>query len=158
MKHSLRLGLCIATVSFAAYATGATSSAPTFDEYREPVIKSTMSVKPKLTADQDREFRTRIAEASTHQANFAGHYVLSSFGCGASCVMAFALDKRSGEIVWLPFTVCCWQNVEPEAEPLSFKKNSRLIVVKGSRNEQGNGVYYYELKKSKFMLIHATEP
>lgn len=157
MNQAFTIGFCIASLSAAAYVEGATSSAPTFGEYYVPVAELKTSAKPKLVSSQDREFRTRIAEASRQRVNFAGHYVLSSFGCGASCVMSFALDKKSGEVAWLPFTVCCWDDVKADAEPISYKKDSRLLVITGSRNEQGKGVYYYKLKNTEFVLIQEAE-
>ena len=140
-----------------AYAAQGAASAPSFNEYREPLVQLKSAIRPKLVSSQDLEFKTRIIEASKQRINFAGHYVLSSFGCGASCVMSFALDKKSGDVAWLPFTVCCWDDVEAGAEPIMFKKNSRLVVITGSRNEQGKGVYYYEFKQGKFVLIQEVE-
>lgn len=67
--------------------------------------------------------------------------------------MSFALDKKTGKVIWLPFTVCCWDDVKPGAMPLSFKPDSRLLIVVGSRNEEGSGFYYYELKNEKFVQL-----
>ena len=71
--------------------------------------------------------------------------------------MSFALDKKSGDVSWLPFTVCCSDSVETGAEPLAFKKNSRLLVITGSRDEKGKGVYYYEFKQGQFISVHEVE-
>ena len=80
--------------------------------------------------------------------NFAGHYVLTSWGCGASCTMSAAIDTGTGTVSWLPFTVCCWA---PEiAEPLQFRADSRLLIVHGSRNEHGGGVHYYTIEGGQF--------
>ena len=157
MKTALRAGACVASLTFAACAAHGAASVPSFAEYHEPLVKMKSGARPKLISSQDREFKTRVAEASAQGVNFAGHYVLSSFGCGASCIMSFALDKKSGEISWLPFTVCCWDSVKIGAEPIGFMKDSRLVVVTGSRNEQGKGVYYYEFKNSRFVLIRGVE-
>ena len=141
----------------AAHAVQSATIAPSFEEYREPMVRSKPGAKAKIASDQDREFKTRIAEAWKQEVNFAGYHVLSTFGCGASCLMSFALDKNSGKVSWLPFTICCWNSVETTAEPLAFKKDSRLVVVTGSRNERGKGVYYYEFKQRQFVLIRAIE-
>lgn len=157
MSNAFKVCLCIASLNFAAYAESSALGAPTFGEYHEPIAKLKVSAEPKLVSSQDREFKTRITEASKQRANFAAHYVLSSFGCGASCVMSFALDKKSGEVAWLPFTVCCWSSVHVDADPISFKRDSRLVIITGSRNEQGKGVYYYEFKNAKFVLVQEAE-
>jgi hypothetical protein len=157
MKATLAAGTCLLSLMLAACAAQDATAAPSFAQYAESSNPLKPGAKPKLRATQDREFKTRIAEASEQSVNFAGHYVLSSFGCGAGCVMSFALDKNSGKISWLPFTVCCWDDVEAGAQPLTFRKDSRLVVVTGSRNEQGKGVYYYEFKKERFILIREIE-
>ncbi len=157
MNNAFKIGLCIASLTVTAYGEASTTSAPTFGEYHESVAKLKANAKPKLVSSQERQFKTKIIEASRQRVNFAGHYVLSSFGCGASCIMSFALDKKSGEVAWLPFTVCCWDNVKVDAEPISYKKDSRLVIITGSRNEQGKGVYYYEIKDVKFVLVREAE-
>lgn len=49
------------------------------------------------------EFKTRIIETyKTNDVNFAGHYIMSVFGCGASCIMGFMVDVRDGKIYDLP--------------------------------------------------------
>ena len=157
MRMALRAGACIASLTFVACAAHGAASVPSFGEFHEPFVKMKSGARPKLISNHDREFKTRIAEASGQGVNFTGHYVLSLIGCGASCVMSFALDKKSGEISWLPFTVCCWDSVEIGAKPIAFMKDSRLVVINGSRNEQGKGIYYYEFKKSQFVLIQEAE-
>jgi len=58
-------------------------------------------------------------------------------------------------VVWLPFTVCCFP---PEvSEPLEFKLDSRLLIVRRSRNENGAGTYYYLLDPQRFILLKAEE-
>jgi len=50
-----------------------------------------------------KSFRTRITEAyKTDEVDFGGYYVISIFGCGASCIMGFMVDVRDGKIYDLP--------------------------------------------------------
>ena len=52
---------------------------------------------------QARSFRTRIKEAyAENEVSFGGYYVLSTFGCGAGCIMGFMIDVRDGKIYDLP--------------------------------------------------------
>jgi hypothetical protein len=130
------------------------AAAEMFDaQHAEPVLRSGRFVAPQLRTPRDREFRTVLKEAAKRKANFAGHHVLSVAGCGASCVIPFALDKVTGDVHWLPFTVCCADAVHEGAEPLTFRADSRLLVVTGSRNEQGQGRYLYEFKGGKFIWL-----
>ena len=57
----------------------------------------------------DLGYRTRLHEAAQQRPDFAGHYVLALWGCGAECLMGAAVDVRSGRVTWLPGdTICCW--------------------------------------------------
>jgi hypothetical protein len=157
MNAAIKSVLYIAGAMFLAHAAQSAISAPSFERYYEATASEEVNAMPKLLSSQDKEYKTRILEASKQPINFAGHYVLSSFGCGGGCVMSFVLDKTSGQVSWLPFTVCCWEDFDPDVEPVAFRKNSRLLVITGSRNELGKGVYYYEFKQGQFVLIETTE-
>lgn len=58
-------------------------------------------------------FKTCITEAYNYsnRIDFAGHYILSTFGCGAGCIMGFMVDVRDGHIYDLPLgeqNSCFW--------------------------------------------------
>ena len=67
--------------------------------------------------------------------------------------MGGVVNAQNGVVNMLPFSVSDWPlNV---TEPLSFRKDSCLLVVRGSRNEQGHGTYYYKFKGNGFELLKA---
>lgn len=130
--------------------TEVANAAPKFDDYPSRSIAG-KPAKIRLQDAKSRKYATVLQEAARGKPNFAGHYVLASWGCGASCTMSAAIDSTTGSVSWVPFTVCCW---EPTVEePLEFKKNSSLLIVHGSRNEEGNGTHYYNFDGKKFILI-----
>lgn len=128
---------------------------PGFADFPIKEMYTGRPAKVRLVSPQDRQFATRIRAASRSKVNFAGHFILASWGCGASCVMTVVIDAITGTVVWLPFTVCCWDaDVD---EPIAFRRDSRLIVVRGSRNETGGGTYYYAFDRGQFVLVKAVE-
>ena len=130
------------------------TSVPKFEDF--PADSYRGKIAPvRIISTKDRQFKSRLRELSGQKPNFAGHYTLATWGCGASCVTTVAIDAESGRTVWLPFTVCCWDmDVD---EPIKFKLGSRLIEIHGSRNEAGGGTYYYTLNNDGFTLIKAIE-
>lgn len=142
-----------------------TAGAPRFSEFAVPRERAAHTVHLQLTDPTDptdpksREYATRLRESAHQPPNFAGHFVLASWGCGASCVMTAAIDvgrgAQAGQVVWLPFTVCCWD--VDVSKPLDFRVDSRLLVVHGSRNEHGGGTYDYTFDGKAFKLIQAQE-
>lgn len=105
----------------------------------------------KLTTAQTRRHATQLREAQKHPVDFAGHFVMASWGC----VMAAAIDARTGAVTMLPSTVSDWPL--DVAEPLSYRKDSRLLVIRGSRSEKGNGTYYYDFDGKAFHPLKANE-
>lgn len=132
-----------------------------FEEFRTPAVYHGQVAPPVLRNAQDKRFRTMIRNAAaSEKINFAGHYVLSAFGCGGGCLQIFALDARSGEVSWLPFTVS-WavedKLFDTEIMPLDYRIDSNLVVVAGSRDEHGHGTYYYVFEQGRFRLLDARE-
>ncbi|WDD92209.1 hypothetical protein Bsp3421_002197 [Burkholderia sp. FERM BP-3421] len=153
MKKHLLVALALGMCAFGRVYADA--QLPSFDAY--PVADGFKGrvAKVRIQSSKDREFATRLREVTHGKPNFAGHYILSSWGCGASCVTTVAVDAKTGQTTWLPFTLCCWA---PEIDvPIEFRANSRLLILHGSRNETGSGTYYYQLGGSGFELVKAVE-
>ncbi|MDR5882102.1 hypothetical protein [Caballeronia sp. LZ032] len=129
--------------------------APVFADYPTVVEPSSRPIKPKLNSSQSRRYATQISTAARGKINFAGHYILAEWGCGAGCVMAAAIDSNTGKVVMLPFTVSDWPL--DITEPLAYRKDGALLTVHGSRNEQGQGTYYYRFDGSAFTPVKTTD-
>ncbi|KAE8758700.1 MULTISPECIES: hypothetical protein [Paraburkholderia] len=154
MKKFLLMGF-VSAMCWMCVAQAADAGVPRFEDFAVSDTFAGKAAKVRLVSADDKEYATRIREASRQKPNFAGHYVLASWGCGASCVSTVAIDAKTGRVTWLPFTVCCW-DVDVQ-EPIEFRRDSRLLVVHGSRNEAGSGTYYYALDKDEFKLVKAVE-
>ncbi|MES2129166.1 MAG: hypothetical protein V4463_18010 [Pseudomonadota bacterium] len=156
MNPFVRIALAGAFLLLTSVAP-ARAAAPTFGTF--PVHEGFEGpVHPvRLLSKQDKEFQTALADAASRSANFAGHYVLTTIGCGASCVLVAAIDATSGRVAWLPFNLCCWDPAL--TAPVLFRLDSDLIIVHGQRNEAGGaGPHYYRLTKNHFVQVHSTPP
>ncbi len=101
-----------------------------------------------LSTSEDRMFRTRLREATKSPPNFAGEYVLTAWGCGTTCLQGAVINLRTGRVVFLPGSICCWKG---EGERLLFRENSRLLVMAGVVNETGeHGAHFYEFTGDRF--------
>lgn len=103
------------------------------------------------------EFKTRITEAyATNDVNFAGHYILSVFGCGASCIMGFMVDVRDGKIYDLPLGE---ENSCLFAEDRALCKPTSKLFIAGvcKENQDSTKVYYkaylWDEDKKEFQKI-----
>ena len=105
------------------------------------------------------DFRTRIREASSQKPNFAGHYILARWGCGAECLSYAIIDVKTGEVYFDDMTTCCYfssnaSKLPSDFEPIDFRLNSRLIIFTGLLDEEGsNGPHYFLFEGKKLSAL-----
>lgn len=149
MRNGSKLFAALCAGAFAVYAHA--EHAPTFGDC--PAHVETKRETPRIVfADaRARQYRTVIRDAAKGPIDFAGHYTLATWGCGAGCVMAAAIDQETGRAISLPFTVSDWPL--DVTEPLAYRADSCLLIVRGSRNESDeHGTYYYAFDGKAFQL------
>ena len=105
-------------------------------------------------------FRTELRRQAASGPNFAGHFTLVRFGCGAGCVTGAVVDARSGR-VWFPRF-----RVEDALEhdgrvsvdhSVDFRLESELVVACGRINERQTGTAYFRWHESRLSLLQLTE-
>ncbi|HEY2014793.1 MAG TPA: hypothetical protein VGH38_14895 [Bryobacteraceae bacterium] len=126
---------------------------PVFDQFHvDPVFKG-RPAPPMLQTPDQRMFRTMIRESAAKGPNFAGHYTIAEWGCGAGCVSMAIIDAVDGKIYRSPFKVLAWSLLKYEGrhpsngddfQELEFKKDSRLLIARGCPEEKNCGSYFYE--------------
>jgi hypothetical protein len=128
-----------------------------FDQYRVEKIFQGKPAVPDLKSHPDaRTYRTVLSEQSKKGPNFAGHYTLVTFGCGASCVRIAVVDAENGHVLFPRnlhmMIVAAWSH---DPSGCQFKQNSRLLIVYGQVNsEEGpDGISYFEWKGKNFELL-----
>lgn len=153
-------GIAVAICGLLASAVPAPAATdiPQFRGFRVDVYDGPVS-SPNLSSHSEAgTYRTRLREAARGTVNFAGHYILVSWGCGTTCVAGAVLDARNGNVFFLPFSICCWGNVDEGFRPIEFRKNSTLLVFAGLRNEQGAmGAHFYEFRSGVFVHLKTIE-
>ncbi|MRV76001.1 hypothetical protein GJ700_30235 [Duganella sp. FT92W] len=140
--------------------------APRFASYPVPVYTGA-NAAPKLNADdRTRMYRTRIREWSREKPNFAGHYILATWGCGAECVQITIIDAMTGTVFHPDgVTLNAANNIEdalfdgkprwPNAGSLKFKPDSQLLILFGMPEEDSKrrGISYYRWHNNKLSLL-----
>ena len=130
---------------------------PHFKDYPVSAVYTGINAPVVLGLD-DRMYRTRLREASKEKPNFAGHYIVTFWGCGTECVMGAVVDAKSGRVYWWNFTVCCWPNVDLKFQPIEYRLNSKLIVFSGARNEKEGdvGAHFYKFERGRFVHVRSV--
>ncbi len=151
------VSLSLIILACLAEAASSQNQAPRFKDYPVDGIYKGKNA-PLILTKNDRTFRTRLKEAAQEKPNFAGHYILTTWGCGAECRMGAAIDAKTGRVYWLPHTICCWgAEVDDKFKPVEFHLESRLIVFSGLRNEKedDNGAHFYKFENGRFIHIQS---
>ncbi|HEY6096042.1 MAG TPA: hypothetical protein VIU93_13920 [Gallionellaceae bacterium] len=140
--------------------------APRFESYPARLYTG-KNAKPDLHSDPaTRMFRTRIRERSKEKPNFAGHYILATWGCGTSCTQLSIIDVRTGKVFHPPgVTYNDATNVHHElleggdlwhaSGAVKFRPDSRLLVLIGMPEEDTarRGISYYVWNGTQLSLV-----
>lgn len=120
---------------------------PSFAQYRTRVEK-VRNIKVDLKSHKTaRMFRTNLRNAAKEGVNFAGHFILTGWGCGTDCSHWAIIDARNGRVFFpaefagvssgfcelperkLPADM---PSLDDEASgPLYFRNDSRMIILTG---------------------------
>jgi hypothetical protein len=125
-----------------------------------------------LKARLARRFRTVIREAMAGGVNFAGHYVVASWGCGTGCIQFAVVDAITGEVYAPPFDAAYfhlslsiakkWPDFDAEgkwwceqyADWPTFKANSSLLIVEGCVGDRQCGRTFYAMKATGLEQVY----
>jgi hypothetical protein len=139
---------------------------PAFEEFHVGERYSGKLAAPLLKTATERRFRTTIREGAAKGPNFAGHYTIADWGCGAGCVSIAVVDAKDGRVFQGPFRVLSWAMFRyegryasntPEFVPLVFQADSRMLIARGCPEEEKCASYFYEWTGQKFKLIRKVE-
>ncbi|HYX72693.1 MAG TPA: hypothetical protein VE732_07980 [Nitrososphaera sp.] len=164
----MRIKIVLLMALFLAFGSVgfAQSTTPTFTQYAARVERI-KSVKVNLRSHKNaKTFRTNLRNAAREAVNFAGHYILTTWGCGTNCSQSAIIDARNGRVFFpdqlegAGFGFC---ELPDDTEPIVYKANSRLLVLSGFKGgdlnlENGRcGIYYLEWTGTKFRQVHFVE-
>ena len=137
---------------------------PKFEQFPAGPAYKGKPAEPVLRTARQRTFRTRIVEAAKEGANFAGHYRIAEWGCGAGCVAFAFIDVKSGAVYDAPFSGLAWSaaplryegtisSTADDFRSLAYRIDSRLLIARGCPEEKDCGSYFYEWTGTRLKLI-----
>lgn len=107
-----------------------TPSVADFAKYRQPAYTGT-PVYPDFLGAQRKysNFRTRIRGSLRDGVNFAGHYVIVTFGCGTQCVTGYITDIETGQVYDMPLGGESYPELNIAAKPDSSLLVARYVIT-----------------------------
>ena len=127
---------------------------PQFKDYPVKAIYRGKNAPLLLTRDA-RTFKTRLREALKGKPNFAGHFIVTTWGCGTGCQVGAVIDARTGKVFWFPFPVGQNYEVDEDFRPVEFRLNSQLIIFSGFRvdTDEEAGARFYKFENGRFKFL-----
>src|SRR5215213_8612967 len=162
----IRIALLAALILALGSVGFAQSAEPTFKRYAAKVMKP-RNVKVNLKSHKNaNRFRTNLRNAAKGGVNFAGHYILTTWGCGTNCSQSAIIDARTGRVFFpdqlegAGFGFC---ELPDGIEPIVYQADSRLLVLNGfkggdlSLENAPCGIYYLEWTGANFRQVRFVE-
>jgi hypothetical protein len=157
-----RAFLFVVVASLIAVQAAAQQDRPDFSDYPAKIETKRETAIDFRNSPGARTFRTRLREAIRGDVNFAGRYIVASWGCGTGCVSGAMIDTRNGRVYFpteLSAVAVTFAETEFD-EPLTFRKDSRLLVISGilgtepeDDEDLDEGTHYLEWVNNRFRLI-----
>ena len=155
--------ILLTALLFAFSAHGfAQSKTPTFSRYAAKVEKISNAKVDLKSHKYARLFRTNLRNAAKESVNFAGHFILTTWGCGTNCSQSAVIDARTGKVFFpavLQEIGIGYCELPDEVDPIVLRADSRLLVLSGYKGGELNvknsecGIYYLEWTGADFRKV-----
>ena len=128
-----------------------------FARYPAPAITGPWRA-PDVRRGEAHAFRTTLRRYGQGEPGFAGRYTVVENGCGAGAICPAFVDRSTGRVSFVPaLRVVTWLSGDlgDDHERLTYRRDSRLLVVVGARNERAAtaGVSLYDWRGGGPRLI-----
>jgi hypothetical protein len=145
------------------------AKAPAFGAYSATTPEAFQTAALDLKSNPiARAYRTILREQMSEKPNFAGHYRLAYWGCGASCAMFAVVNLKTGKVITAKeFATVAGTHLDADdflpgtlsdSWGFRYKIDSSLLVVLGAPDEDEArvGAYYFALHGNELHLVHTT--
>jgi hypothetical protein len=133
--------------------------APRFGDYAVKPYAGPRAAPDLATHARSRMYRTVLRGWASEPINFAGHYIVATWGCGTSCTQIAVIDALTGKVFHPPgvrtnSVVDVHEGLLVDGDPsprradfgaLRYRADSRLLILIGTpenRAEQ-RGISYF---------------
>jgi hypothetical protein len=136
--------------AFVAKVTNTVQNAPTAKVFAR-------NAAPIIDTKEKHEFRTMIRQIAKQPANFAGHYIAGSWGCGTGCTQWVIVDAITGKVS----PIYDVEAPTPTPGDFSYAKysiDSDVIVFHGTMTDNGyDGLHYFKMENGKLTPIQGPK-
>ena len=143
--------------------------APRFGDYPAKPYAGANAAPDVLSDPRSRRYRTQLKNWAGEKPNFAGHYILATWGCGTGCTEIAVIDAITGKVFHPPGARAnSIQDVDydvlVEGKPgerredfgaLQYRADSRLLILMGTPDgrAENHGISYFVWENDRLTRI-----
>ncbi|MYN43582.1 hypothetical protein GTP23_00695 [Pseudoduganella sp. FT93W] len=140
--------------------------APRFQDFPAKRYAGKNAVADLSGSPLTKAYRTRIKAWAKEKPNFAGHFILATWGCGSDCTQLAIIDAVTGKVfhpagVTTNVAVNVHQKLLEGGDlwhasgAIKFQADSRLLILIGSPEEdiKRRGISYYVWNENHLSLV-----
>lgn len=142
-------------------ATAQPKAPPHFEDFPVAEQFTGKPARVKFTSRRARLYRTTIRMQAEELPDFAGHYKVATWGCGAGCAGFAVVDLKTGKVYFVPRVEAVMALLEQDEDPIQRRADSRLLILQGTVMDAAErtqrGKFYYGWKNNRFRLLRADK-
>lgn len=128
------------------------SSIPEFAAYSANSAYTGKPAAANLKTKRHKDHQAVLTSAINSPADFAGEFVLATWGGGTGCIDGAVVSLKSGDVYDLPNGICDMSGNDEEL--IDYRADSRLLVINGITNKQKHyGRHYFEFTGTDFTYV-----
>jgi hypothetical protein len=141
------------------------ADAPRFEDYPAKLYTG-RNAAPDLKSDpKSRLYRTRLKEWARERPNFAGRFILATWGCGTDCTQIAIIDAKTGRIFHPPGVAfnsavnvhdALFQpgkSIWHGSGAIWYRPDSKLLVLIGEPEDRDRGISYFLWEKDRLVKL-----
>ncbi len=165
MKTSI-LGIVLLVLS-AGVQAGDWERAPKFSDFPAKTMFKGKPAPVRIEGRKARMFRTVLRQGAKEGPNFAGHYTVVVWGCGADSFSLAVVDARNGKVYFPPFGCITLAggydalSIEgKEADNPAYRRESDLLIFAGAEDTpslkpEDRSVQFWVFRNGRFDLVYS---
>lgn len=127
---------------------------PKFSEHKIILKKyPNNTLKANNSLKNTKQFKTVLKGYLQGQPNYAGKYIIATWGCGSSCLRHAIINKNTGYVFWPEEIYVTFNLFKCDKNTLEFREDSNLLIL-NTPDLHGKVIQkFYLWKNEKFTSI-----
>ena len=165
MKISI-LGIVLLVFAVGAQA-GDWGHAPKFSDFPSGTMFKGKPASVKIEGRKARMFRSVLRDGAKNGPDFAGHYTVVVWGCGADSFSLAVVDARDGKVYFPPFSCITFAGGYDalsidgkQVDNPAYRKDSKLLIFAGAEDKpslkpEDRSVQFWVFQDNRFKSVYS---